>query len=992
MTQSEGLALQTANPADRVALRGVRLVARVAGLSCKATLEQTFVNLEPRPIEAVYTFPLPEHAAVCGFEVVFFDKVFTGVVDETDRAIRRYDDAVADGHGAYLLEQHRPDVFTVRVGNLNPRQAVTVRLTYVTDVPVVDRQIRLAFPTTIAPRYQTASGTDPIDAAIDGDALNPPHVLSVPYGLTMEIELDLGKALIDVQSPTHAIRAERTGVGASAAHRVTFAGGLAEMDRDVVLALTLAKEQEPFALAATSPDGEKFVALNFLPEFDETEHAPTAPTETVFLLDCSGSMQGPSIAQATAALECCLRSMSAGDTFNVCRFGSSYELLSPEPLVYSQETLARALTFVRQPADLGGTELLAPLQAIFEQRPASNAHGARSAGSAFVRNVVLLTDGQVSNEPAIVALARRKRSTNRVFTFGIGTAASAFLVKALARVTGGEAEFIAPGERIEEKVLRTFGRLASPPVTDVEIDWGDADADAAPRALPPLFDGDALRVFARVPGKLPDVVTLKCNTAAGPRSWSVRVRHAEDPANVLPTLWARAAIRHLEEVEGVQPTATISGPAADSRDRARLLELSKRYNLLCGLTSFVAVEHRSLEDRNTGQPATRRIPTKLALGWGGVETSAEPVAGASAAAFVSGGVRHSIRACATDMAYKYTSAPPPPPAPSPACVENADDAYMGPDFMSREELAARRRSDREIDPLNTIDKTLDKTIDKFKDSLDRSMDKSVDRSIDKSIDMAGMDEATANDPTQAPIIKLVQAMIAEAVRTRVSDIHIEPMNDRIQVRYRIDGALVERDRIPLRLKGPLLTRLKIMAGMNVLEKRLTQDGRIKVTVDGADVHFHASTLPTSYGESVLLRVLSPAEAAAALAPTGPDDALLHLLVHQAADGSFDDSAAVEQVVRSSTLDRHAAGAAIDKVLHDAHVPSNVRPNVRHTLLVLLVLHRTFADRQPIWSRAAKKALRYVTQAAQLHPGQADQWLRDLTASPTPIAPGAPAPA
>src|SRR3954469_17603310 len=200
------IALQTANPADRVALRGVRLLARVAGMSLKATLEQTFVNLEPRAIEEVYTFPLPESAAVCGFELVFFDKVFTGVVDEIDRAIERYDDAIAEGHGAYLLEQHRPDVFTVRVGNLKPRQAVTVRLTYVDDLKVVDRGIRLAFPTTIAPRYTTTSGTDPIDAAVDGDALNPPPVLSVPYGLTMELEVDLGKNLMAIESVSHAIR------------------------------------------------------------------------------------------------------------------------------------------------------------------------------------------------------------------------------------------------------------------------------------------------------------------------------------------------------------------------------------------------------------------------------------------------------------------------------------------------------------------------------------------------------------------------------------------------------------------------------------------------------------------------------------------------------------------------------------------------------------------------------------------------------------------
>jgi type IV pilus assembly protein PilB len=162
---------------------------------------------------------------------------------------------------------------------------------------------------------------------------------------------------------------------------------------------------------------------------------------------------------------------------------------------------------------------------------------------------------------------------------------------------------------------------------------------------------------------------------------------------------------------------------------------------------------------------------------------------------------------------------------------------------------------------NTIDKTMDKTIDRLRDSLDksldRSMDKSVDRSIDNSVDVDSVGEDGKADPTQAPIIKLVQAMIGEAVRNRASDIHIEPMKDRVRVRYRIDGECVERDRIPLRMKGPLISRLKIMAGIDIAEKRLPQDGRIKLNIDKTNVDFRVSTLPAYHGESVVLRILRP---------------------------------------------------------------------------------------------------------------------------------------
>jgi type IV pilus assembly protein PilB len=182
-------------------------------------------------------------------------------------------------------------------------------------------------------------------------------------------------------------------------------------------------------------------------------------------------------------------------------------------------------------------------------------------------------------------------------------------------------------------------------------------------------------------------------------------------------------------------------------------------------------------------------------------------------------------------------------------------------------LAAKGRIKNILDELfnttakNTIDKTMDATLDRLASSLDKSMDKSmdksVDRSIDKSIDVAGMGEDDQNDPTQAPIIKLVQAMIAEAVRNRASDIHIEPMKDRIRVRYRIDGECVERDRIPLRMKGPLISRLKIMAGIDIAEKRLPQDGRIKLSIDKSSIDFRVSTLPSYHGESVVLRILRP---------------------------------------------------------------------------------------------------------------------------------------
>jgi type IV pilus assembly protein PilB len=107
----------------------------------------------------------------------------------------------------------------------------------------------------------------------------------------------------------------------------------------------------------------------------------------------------------------------------------------------------------------------------------------------------------------------------------------------------------------------------------------------------------------------------------------------------------------------------------------------------------------------------------------------------------------------------------------------------------------------------------------------------------------------------APIIRLVQLMITEAVRMRASDIHIEPLATRLRIRYRIDGVCIERDAPPKRLQGSITTRVKLMAGMQIEEKRIPQDGRIRMKLDGEDLDFRASTLPGYHGESIVLRIL-----------------------------------------------------------------------------------------------------------------------------------------
>ena len=108
--------------------------------------------------------------------------------------------------------------------------------------------------------------------------------------------------------------------------------------------------------------------------------------------------------------------------------------------------------------------------------------------------------------------------------------------------------------------------------------------------------------------------------------------------------------------------------------------------------------------------------------------------------------------------------------------------------------------------------------------------------------------------SEAPVIRLVNAMVAQAVEKRASDIHIEPFEKEFRIRYRIDGVLVSQDAPPRELKAAIISRVKLMARLNIAERRLPQDGRIKVKTLGREVDLRVSTLPTLYGESVVMRL------------------------------------------------------------------------------------------------------------------------------------------
>ena len=147
-------------------------------------------------------------------------------------------------------------------------------------------------------------------------------------------------------------------------------------------------------------------------------------------------------------------------------------------------------------------------------------------------------------------------------------------------------------------------------------------------------------------------------------------------------------------------------------------------------------------------------------------------------------------------------------------------------------------------------------------------------SLSQLIDEIPRTEDLLDSASDAPIIRLINGMIAEAVRTAASDIHVEPFEDRVSIRYRIDGVLHETVSVSPRLAPPLVSRIKVMARLDIAEKRVPQDGRLTIALGGKSIDVRVSTLPSRHGERVVLRLLDNSQARFRLEDLGMPEAML----------------------------------------------------------------------------------------------------------------------
>ena len=578
--------------ADALPLKATRVDAVVAGVIADVTVIQTYANTGSVPLEALYVFPGSTRAAVHGLTMTVGERRVRAKIQKKDEARATYEAAKSAGKTASLLEQERPNVFSMAVANILPGDTVEVELRYTELLEPVDGVYEFIYPGVVGPRYSNRpAATSP--ASTSEQWIATPYLPSGetdPAAFALSLRLATGVPLREIASHTHSVNiAQASPAEASVTLDPTDPS---PSNRDFSLRYRLTGDATAAGLlVSAAPDarGDHYFLAMVQPPARPAP-AATPPRDYVFIVDVSGSMHGFPIETAKHLFRQLLPTLRSIDTFNVLLFAGDSSVLAPAPLAASPANIARAADFLDRQNGGGATNLLPALhRALALPRPRENTS----------RIVAVITDGYVDIEAEAYALVRQNLSRANLFAFGIGSSVNRHLVESLARAGQGEPFVVTDSVLAETEAARFSAMIASPVLTGVNARFDGVDArDIEPAALPDVFAQRPVILFGKWNGHSAGVLRLTGRSGGGDngRPFVAELpfaRAATVPADTLARLWARTRIAALSDdlAVGNRPETI-----------AAITDLGLKYELLTNYTSFVAVDEvvrRSTPDLTT---------------------------------------------------------------------------------------------------------------------------------------------------------------------------------------------------------------------------------------------------------------------------------------------------------------------------------------------------------------------------------------------------------
>ena len=538
------------------------VTARDLLVTCCA--RQTYRNTGRKNREISYTFPLSWKSIVTEFAVTTGGERLVARAFERTQAEERYEKALEEGDSPMMLEVNEYEgLCTANLGNLMPGEELVLEISLAWMADWDNGTVRIAIPTVIADRY------DPDGS--QGGLLPHQRVESsflAEYPCSARFDLSGILAFGSVSCPGRTVRVShkpgRTIVDVPCGYA----------DRDLALVVSEVRQTPPSLFARDG--GEWIICPSFTPQPDP-QPEPAALGLKV-LVDCSGSMEGASIAQAKKAIAALRTLLNPEDTVTLSCFGSTVEHRIKTPRACTPAFWRRSwLVAVEQiEADLGGTELMSALEDVTRLKTSEGRN----------RDILLITDGEVWQAEELVS--KLGKAGHRIFALGVGLSPAEQNLRHLAQATGGDCAFALPGEQMSGIVAAFIGKMRRQPIAGVRVAPLPASRpDLAIETGENAFAGQAYRVFSALPEKPTETPVIR-GTLAG-RELTVQAAPWKEATG--PELAALAAWNRYQSED----------------DEQTRVELACRYSLLTDRTNLILVKERAEGEKAQQAPEFERI-------------------------------------------------------------------------------------------------------------------------------------------------------------------------------------------------------------------------------------------------------------------------------------------------------------------------------------------------------------------------------------------------
>lgn len=577
---------------EKFPLKETDVKTNINGIIAETFVTQIYANEGTSPINAMYVFPGSTKVAVHGMTMQIGDQVIKAKIKEREDAKQEFEEAKNEGKSASLLEQERPNVFTMNVANIMPGDTVKVELHYTETISSTDGKYEFVFPTVVGPRYVSPE----TDASDDSngftaspyimDGKTPPGIYNITVNLTSAVPVS------DVTCQSHKVVTDINGNKANITleNPKEYAG-----NRDFILDYSLSGKEISSGLmlnksgvAGENTPKENFFMLTVQPPERFTVD-DILPREYIFVLDVSGSMYGFPIDTAKELISNLVTNLRPTDTFNVILFAGTSAQMSPKSVPATSDNIKRALNLIDQEGGSGGTELIPALQSAIDIPRVSKD---------VARSVIIITDGYIAEESSAFDIISKNLGETDFFSFGIGDSVNRHLIEGIAKVGQGEAFVVTDSEKAVKEADNFRSYIQSPILRNIKVKYNGFDTyDVEPAKLPTLFAKRPIVLYGKWKGEAEGTIEITGTMGNGEdykQVIPVAEAQSQESNSALPYLWARSRVEKLMDYG-------IPGDENDVENiQKEVTQIGLDYSMLTQFTSFIAVAETV---RNTGDAA-----------------------------------------------------------------------------------------------------------------------------------------------------------------------------------------------------------------------------------------------------------------------------------------------------------------------------------------------------------------------------------------------------